>query len=122
VILLTDGANNAGTLDPLTAARAAAALAIRVYTIGMGAPSQQSDLDEETLRSVALATGGRYFNVLQVTDLREVYAEIDRLERSTAERWVSLRWQEQAQGWLLAALLLLLLERILRQTIFQTIP
>jgi Ca-activated chloride channel homolog len=122
IILLTDGANNAGTIDPLTASQAAYAFGIRVYTIGMGSPGTASDLDESTLRAVALAADGQYFNALQLNDLQAVYDQIDRLERARVERLVTVRWQEQAQGWLFAALLVLLLERILRHTLFQTIP
>ncbi|MCU0511884.1 MAG: VWA domain-containing protein [Anaerolineae bacterium] len=122
IIVLTDGANNAGLIDPLSAAQAAHALGIRVYTIGMGAPGPASDLDEDALRAVALAADGRYFNALQWQDLQTIYAEIDRLERSGVERLVTVRWQEQAAPWLLAALALLLLERGLRRTLFQTIP
>lgn len=93
LILLTDGANTAGTLAPLEAARLAADDGIRIYTIGLGAeamrvrsvlgprminPSQ--DLDEETLTQIAEMTGGRYFRARDTAALTEVYRELDRLE------------------------------------------
>lgn len=93
VILMTDGANTAGQVDPLRAAALAAAAGLRIYTVGIGAdemvvnqlfgrirvnPSQ--DLDEDTLRAVAKATGGRYFRARDVRELEQIYAELDRLE------------------------------------------
>ena len=99
VILLTDGVNNAGQIDPLTAARTAQALGVRVYTIGVGttgeAPYLLDDprfgrryvrvvvrIDEEVLREIASRTGGRYFRATDPEALSQVYAAIDRLERS----------------------------------------
>ena len=99
VILLTDGINNRGSVDPLTAAELARALGIRVYTIGVGttglAPFPvddpqlgrhyervQVDIDEATLTAVAHRTGGRYFRAKDTRALEAIYKEIDRLERS----------------------------------------
>jgi len=120
ILLMTDGVNNAGLVDPQTAAQAAHALGIRVYTIGMGQPG--GDLDEAALRQVAVLADGRYFAAAEMSDLQTITAQIDQLERSHGERNLRVRWQEQAQSWLLLALVLLLLERVLRLTIFQTIP
>ncbi|GAB4510534.1 MAG: VWA domain-containing protein [Anaerolineae bacterium] len=134
IILLTDGANNAG-LDPIQAAEAAAALGIRVYTIGMGRPGLvnipdrqgniqtiESDLNEENLQEIAAIADGLYFRAENTLGLQQIYDQIDTLERSEAERRVFVRWQEQA-GWLLwPALALLLLERFLRWTVFQSVP
>ncbi len=120
ILLMTDGVNNAGLVDPQTAAQAAHALGIRVYTIGMGQPG--GDLDEAALRQVAVLADGRYFEAAEMSDLQTITAQIDQLERSPGERNLRVRWQEQAQSWLLLALVLLLLERVLRLTIFQTIP
>lgn len=123
IILITDGANNAGEIDPISAAQAAAAFGIRIYTIGMGtAGGSENSLDEPTLLQIASITDARYFNALNLSDLQNVYEQIDRLERSPVERRLNIRWQEQAWGFLIAALVLLLLERIMRHTIFQTIP
>lgn len=121
IILLTDGTNNTGSVDPLSAAQAASVFDIRIYTIGMGDPAA-GEMDAATLQSVAAVSDGRYFNALQWTDLEMIFAEIDRLERSEVERQLNVRWQDQAQLWLSMALMLLLLERFLRLTIFQTIP
>jgi Ca-activated chloride channel family protein len=121
IILLTDGTNNTGSVDPLSAAQAASAFDIRIYTIGMGNPAA-GEMDEATLQSVAAVSNGRYFNALQWVDLEAIFAEIDRLERSEVERQLNIRWQEQAHHWLILALIFLILERFLRVTLFQTIP
>jgi Ca-activated chloride channel homolog len=97
VILVTDGKSNAGQIEPLVAARAAAALGIRVYTIGVGSASSRrtgpfgllttgaADVDEPTLRQVATLTGGEYFRAGDTAALAEVYARIDALEPSPAK-------------------------------------
>ena len=133
IILLTDGANNAG-LDPMVAAEAAAALGIRIYTIGMGAPGMmaiptasgvemiESDLDEDLLRQIADVGGGLYFRADDTSGLQQIYRQINTLERSDVERRVLVRWQDRAAGLLVLALVLLLLERGLRRTVLQTIP
>lgn len=122
IILVTDGSNNAGEIDPLSASQAAAAFGVRIYTIGMGSVEQGEALDEETLRQIATITDGRYFNALSLDDLQNVYEQIDRLEQTPIERQLTIRWQEQAWIFLIMALVLLIIERVLRQTIFQTIP
>ena len=123
VILITDGANNAGEIDPISAANAAAAFGIRIYTIGIGtAGDNENALDEPTLLEIASITDARYFNALNLTDLQNVYEQIDRLERSPVERRLNIQWRDQAWGFLITALVLLLLERTMRHTIFQTIP
>jgi Ca-activated chloride channel family protein len=126
IILLTDGANTAGAIDPVTAAQAVAALGIRVYTIGIGTPEFASEsgesLDEETLQTIASIASGHYFLARDFTTLQEVYDQIDALERSDVERQVFVQWQEQAGIWLIAAFVLLIGERFLRHTVFQTIP
>jgi Ca-activated chloride channel family protein len=139
VILLTDGVNNAGEIDPATAAETARAIGVRVYTIGVGttgeAPYLLEDprfgpryvrvvvrIDEDLLREVSGRTGGRYFRATDPQGLREVYAAIDRLERSplTGRRPV-VRIDRYA--WiLLPALALLLAEGALRGTIFRRLP
>jgi Ca-activated chloride channel family protein len=139
VILLTDGVNNAGQIDPRTAADAAAMLDIKVYTIGMGRTGevpvpmvdafgrervvlQESMLDEETLRAIADMTGGRYYRAEDLEGLRQIYAEINELETSQIEIESYANYQE-LMGWaLIPGLLLLLGETVLRQTVLRTIP
>jgi Ca-activated chloride channel family protein len=138
IILLTDGVNNAGQIDPLTAAKTAAALDIKVYTIGMGRPGQvpfpvdslfgrttrmiESEIDEETLQRVADATGAFYFRAADTTGLRQIYDQINVMEKSEIEVQVFTRYKELA-GWVLfPALGLLLLELILWHTLFRTLP
>jgi Ca-activated chloride channel family protein len=92
MVLVTDGRSNAGAVTPLTAARAAAALGVKVYTIGVGGGrggsvlglfrANLSDIDEPTLRAVATTTGARFYRATDAAGLEEVYAEIDRLEQS----------------------------------------
>jgi Ca-activated chloride channel family protein len=127
VVLLTDGANNAGAIDPITAADALSALDIKVYTVGMGKPEavasiEGSELDEDALQTIAALTGGFFFRAESTSSLQLVYEQIDGLERSPVERQLFVRWQDQVVGWLTAALLLLVGERIMRHTVFQTIP
>ena len=135
IILLTDGANNAGGISPLGAAEAVAALGMRVYTIGMGRSGMvtildedgepiliESDLDEESLQAIADISNGRFFRALDLIDLEQVYDQIDRLERSEIERQVFVRWQDQGLGWASAAFILLLIERFLRLTVFRIVP
>jgi Ca-activated chloride channel family protein len=96
MILLTDGGNNAGLMDPIAAAKMAARNGLRIYTIGVGAAAQQSlfgmsgntDLDEDTLKSIARITHGEYFRATDADALQQVYARIDKLEPATGrEQW-----------------------------------
>lgn len=134
VILLTDGANNAGGIGPITAAQALAALGMRVYTVGVGKLGLvpipdglggtrmiESDLDEAALQTVAQTTNGRYFRAVDLKDLQDVYAEIDSLERSDVEQQIYVLWQEQASLLLGLGFLSLIVERALRLTVFQSI-
>jgi Ca-activated chloride channel homolog len=139
IILLTDGANNSGEIAPETAADAARALGIKVYTIGMGRPGQvpvpvdspfggkeivyqESDLDEALLKQIAEKTGGQYFRATDTADLQRVYAQIDSLEKSQIE---ITHYSEEIElmGWvLLPALMLLLAEQFLSNSLFRRIP
>lgn len=137
IILLTDGAHNAEGISPVDAAMSLALLGIRVYTIGVGSSNAvpvaispdgttqyvENGLDEATLIQVAEMTSGRYFRAEELGDLRAVYDQINILEKSDIERQVFISWQDQA-AWVLlpAALLLLIAERVLRHTTFQTVP
>ena len=139
VILLTDGDNNRGAIDPRTAADLAKALGVRVYTIGVGttgeAPYLLDDprfgrryvrvvvrIDEDILREIASRTGGRYFRATDPEALSHVYAEIDRLERSPlAGRRPVTRLDRY--GWVVAAALCLVVaEGLLRGTLFRRLP
>jgi len=95
MILLSDGSNNAGELDPITAADLAAQFGIKIYTIGAGTSQSvtyipnrgyiQNEIDEKTLRSIAQRTGGQYFRATDVRSLEEVYRQINDLERTVIE-------------------------------------
>jgi Ca-activated chloride channel family protein len=138
IILLTDGVNNAGQIDPLTAAQAAAALEIKVYTVGAARPGQvpvpvdtifgpptrlmESKIDEETLQQIADATGGLYFRATDTERLGQIYEQINQMEKSEVEIQVFTRYRELAGWLLLPALGLILLELLLRNTFFRTLP
>jgi Ca-activated chloride channel family protein len=136
IILLTDGANNAGVIGPETAATAASALGVRVYTIGMGESGLvsipvdlsgntrliESDLDEDTLRAIASLTGGQYFRSTDSANLERAYEQIDRLERSPVERLNLTDWRDLGIWLLLPAFVLLMLDYSLRYLIFRALP
>lgn len=139
VVLLSDGENTAGLLDPHEAAAAARELGVRVHTIGVGTTgvvpfpvrdrfgsidyvAQRVRLDEATLRDVAETTGGRYWNAQDAAALERVYAEIDALEKTVVEGVAYSEWRELYR-WLLApAALLLVLESVLAATRLRTLP
>jgi Ca-activated chloride channel family protein len=139
VILLTDGVNNSGQIDPKTAAQAAQALGIKVYTIGMGRPGQvpvpvtdalggkqivyqESDIDEAALQEIADKTGGLYFRAEDERGLAQIYERINELEKSQVEI-TNFAKHIELMGWLLVpALGLLLGEQLLSQTLFRRIP
>lgn len=119
LILLTDGGNNAGLMDPIEAAKMAASFGLRIYTIGVGAAAQpgffgssgNTDLDEDTLKSIAHITHGEYFRATDADALQQVYAHIDKLEPSTGrEQWY--RPRNEWFTWPLAMALLLSLPLI----------
>ncbi len=138
IVLLTDGVNNRGAIDPLTAALVAKTLGIKVYTIGMGrlggmmSPSgrglggrlrfMQFELDEETLQEIADTTGGRYFRATDTEGLRKVYDEINSLEKSELEVRHITRFGELASWFLFPAPLLLLLGMAAGSTYFRRVP
>jgi Ca-activated chloride channel family protein len=121
VILLTDGANNAG-IDPIQTALAARALGVRVYAIGMGNATLSSDLDEETLAQIATITNGLYYRAEDTEGLSLIYDRINRLERSNAERELFTQWRDNAEFALIIALIILIVAQILRHSLFQRIP
>jgi Ca-activated chloride channel family protein len=139
IILLTDGVNNRGDVGPVTAAEIAATFGIRVYTIGVGsqgnAPIPVQDMfgrtvtrnmpveiDEEVLRQIAEKTDGAYFRATNNNKLREIYQEIDQLEKTRLDVKHFSKKKEEYFPFLLAAMLLLLVEILLRYTVFRIIP
>jgi Ca-activated chloride channel family protein len=135
VILLTDGRSNAGQIEPLTAAEAARSLGIKVYTIGIGGTGgggrgllgllgggRGSDLDEQTLQAIAKTTEARYFRADDTQTLERVYATIDELEKTTAEVSEFVHREERYAGWLVAGLVLLLVQQLLAQTWLRRLP
>ena len=137
IILLTDGMNNSGSVDPYTAAEMARLFGIRVYTIGVGSygtapyPVQtlfgiqyqqvKVEIDEKLLLTIANSSGGKYYRATSNQKLDEIYDEIDKLERSKIEVMEFKRLHEEFYPLVAWALVLLLLEFILRLTVFRTI-
>ncbi|HEU4627942.1 MAG TPA: VWA domain-containing protein [Steroidobacteraceae bacterium] len=114
LILLTDGVSNAGVMPPLQAAKLAAETGMRIYTIGVGAAETEgffglsmrnTDLDEDTLKTIAKATGGEYFRATDEQALQEVYHRIDRLEPTAGQQ----QWLRPADEWFTWPLALALL-------------
>lgn len=139
IILLTDGSNNTGIIAPLTAAEIAKKLGVKVYTIGIGTNGtalypvinmfgrieyqpQPVVIDEATLRQIASTTGGKYFRATGNKVLSEIFAEIDKLEKTELDVRHFSHTEDCYLPWALAALGLLLLELLLRQTWLRTIP
>ncbi len=139
VILLTDGRNNAGTISPATAAAVARALKIRVYTIGAGSKGLAPypvkdpfgntmykpiplDIDEETLKSIALKTEAKYFRATDTTSLEEILHEIDKLETTPIEEKKYYQREELFHFFLIPGFILLFLEIILNNTLLRKIP
>lgn len=139
VILLTDGINNAGKIDPVTAAQLAQGLGVKIYTIGAGSKGYVPypvmdffgrrryqkvliELDEATLQEIARLTEGQYFRATDTKSLRQVYQEIDKLEKTEIEEF-GYREYRELFGWFLAvALGILLIEIFLLNTILLRIP
>jgi Ca-activated chloride channel family protein len=139
VVLLTDGVNNAGSVQPELAAEAAKALGVRVYTIGVGVrgeapmPVTQADgstqlvmtkvdVDEDTLKKIADTTGGKYFRATDTDSLREIYASIDKMEKTTHTVRSYETHDERFAWFLLPAACLLALELALGLTRFRRVP
>ena len=127
VTVITDGVNNAGQLDPLTVATAADALDIKLYTIGVGrndpgGPGQEVPLDEETLRQIADITKAKFYLATDTEGLRDIYAEINALEKSEVEVLVFTRYEEVLAWFLVPALALLLVDMGLSHTVFRRLP
>jgi Ca-activated chloride channel family protein len=144
MILLTDGANNAGEVPPITAAKAAGELGIKIYTIGVGREGlvpipvemknpftgetvrqiqkMESDLDEKTLQEIAQLTNGKFFRAKNPEKLKEIYDQIDKLEKTEIKTTIFTSYNERFYMWLWAGFILLMLELILQHTRFRRIP
>ena len=138
IILLTDGVNNSGSIAPLTAGEIAKEFGIRVYTVGIGTKGkapypvktpfgiqyqyEESDIDEPTLTKIANLTGGKYYRATDNQSLKEIYREIDLLEKSKIDVVEYRKKTESFLPLVLMAGLLFMLEFILRNTIFRSIP
>ena len=138
IILLTDGVNNAGTIAPITAAELAQTFGIKVYTIGVGSMGQAPypvntpygiqlrnmpvEIDEELLEDIAQSTGGKYFRATNNAKLKQIYEEIDRMEKIEIEVKEFSQKKEEFLIFVLIAAALLLAEIALRHTLLRQIP
>ena len=140
IVLLTDGVNNAGYIRPATAAGLAKEFGIKVYTIGVGSYGQalspvrrrsngeymfgitNVEIDEELMRKIAEDTGGKYYRAISEESLKEVYNEIDRLEKTEVEITVYKRYVELYYWPLIAGFALLVALFFLRSTLVRTLP
>ncbi len=135
IILLTDGINNRGEITPEAAADMAKEFGIRIYTIGVGTDKKEApyptpygtmnvpvEIDEKTLENIAEATGGEYFRATDKESLRQIYSEIDKLERTKLNVQQYQEYEELYQIFALFAVLSLMLELLLRYTILRRIP
>lgn len=138
IILLTDGVQNAGAIDPMTAVEIAKVYGIRIYTIGVGtkgkAPMKISglfgtttqlvdvEIDEETLKAVSENTNAKYFRATNNKELEEIYNTIDKLEKSKIDEYVFENKHDEYLKYAIIALVFLFLDAFLRLTIFRTKP
>jgi Ca-activated chloride channel homolog len=139
IILLTDGENNGGQIPPLTAKELAKATGVKVYTIGVGTEGfaqtpmqtqsgavvmqrEKVNIDEKLLTQIAVETGGQYFRAKDNESLKNIYTEIDKLEKSKIEVTALKRYSEKFFPFAIAALALLLTEIVLRFTVFKKFP
>ncbi len=138
VILLTDGVNNRGDISPLSAANIAKSMGIRVYTIALGsntvAPypmpvggtiqyvNMRTDVDTKTLSEIASISDGKFYHATTTRELKKVYDDIDSLEKTKMDVKKFTKRYEAYQGFALAAVITMLLEILLRLTVFRRIP
>ena len=138
IILLTDGVNNSGFVDPMTAASLAKSLGIKVYTIGLGsngsAPApvaikadgtfvyqlSKVEIDEELLKSIAKETGGSYYRATDNKKLQEIYDEIDKLEKTEIDEIKYTKNEELFRPYVIIAIVLIFTEWLLRFTVFKS--
>ena len=139
IILATDGQNNSGKVEPLLAAEAAAALGVKVYTVGIGEQGSAPmpvfmggqkvgyqnvpvDVDEETLQKIADKTGGKYYRADNAEKFKKIYDEIDKLEKTEASVKKYTQFTELFAWFVAAGLAVLLIEFVLAQTAFRRLP
>lgn len=138
VILLTDGVSNSGAIAPLKAAQIAQTFGVRVYTIGVGTRGtakvpvmthfgmeyvdQEVDIDEATMTEIAQMTGGKYFRATDNNSLNAIYEEIDQMEKTILEVREYTKRTEEYLPFAIAAMMLLLAELLLRNSILRTLP
>ncbi len=139
LVLVTDGVNNRGEIDPMTAAKLAKPLGVRIYTIGVGTQGlalfpmrdvfgqvrhvqRPVEIDEQLLTEIAGETDGRYFRATDSEALAKIFGEIDRLERSPAEIDRVTRYRELFPLFLVPALLVIVIAELLGRTAFRVIP
>jgi Ca-activated chloride channel family protein len=139
IILLTDGDNQGGLIDPTAAREIAKSYGIKVYTVGVGSEGyaetpvqgsggtvviqrQKVNLNEQLLRDIAEQTGGLYFRARDNSSLRNIYLEIDKLEKSKVEITALRRYTERFYPFAIAAMVLILLEVVLRLTVLRKFP
>ncbi|NJB71295.1 Ca-activated chloride channel family protein [Saonia flava] len=138
IILLTDGVNNSGFIEPQTAADLAVEFNIKTYTIGLGTNGnalspvaynadgsfrygmRQVEIDEDLLKNIAEVTGGQYFRATDNEKLEEIYDEINKLEKTEVEEFKYYKYEEKFRPWVLLAGALLILEWLLRNTLFRS--
>ena len=138
IILLTDGVNNQGEIAPVTAAEIAKTFGVLFYTIGVGTqgkapyPFQTAfgvqymdvdvEIDEPTLKQIAATTGGQYFRATDNASLKEIYSEIDKMEKTKISVQEYSKKQEEYKNWAILLFSLLLVEILLRNTLLRNIP
>jgi Ca-activated chloride channel family protein len=139
IILLTDGVNNRGEVDPVTASNIAAAIDVKIYTIGAGSQGtalypvndpllgkrfvpMPVEIDEEVLKQIAANTNGRYFRATDTKKLSEIYTEIGELEKTKIEVKEFTRYDEYFHYFLLVGLMLFVLEMVLANSVFRKLP
>lgn len=138
IILLTDGSNNVGDISPMTAAQMAKTFGIRIYTIGSGTNQmarvpvivngqkqyvqQQGEIDYKTLKDIATMTNGNFYRASSRAELSNIYNDIDKLEKSKLSTSSYSKLYDIYQPFAFAALISLLLEILLRMTVFRRIP
>lgn len=138
IILLTDGVNNSGFIEPQTAADLAAEFGIKTYTIGLGTNGnaltpisynsdgsfrygmRQVEIDEDLLKDIAKVTGGQYFRATDNQKLEAIYEEINKLEKTEIEEFKYYKYEEKFRSWVFLAGGLLLLEWVLRNSLFRS--
>jgi Ca-activated chloride channel family protein len=140
IVLLTDGRSNFGDVDPVTAAKAAQAFGIKIYTVGAGAPGggmievddpmfgkrmvkmPENELDEATLHEVAQRTGGTYFRATDFESLKKIYKDIDRMEKTDVKVETYADYQDRHMPFLLLGFFLIGLETLAAVTLWRRVP